>query len=389
MVIQNTLKYGSKSIRILSIFLLLSIGINATPLVSTDSLTRFVQNIHTYNRMFPREQVYLHFDNTGYFMGENIWFKAYVVSPQGFRPSALSRVLYVELLTPEGRIVQQQKLKIVDGQCDGMIPLGKLLHAGFYEVRAYTALMLNWEEENVFSRVFPIFNAPKDEGVYDNPRMVKLSHTERLPDMRKQPLKADALNMSFFPEGGKLVEGLPSTLFFKATDKRGNTLAVQGQVFDQQGVVMGTFSTSHDGMGRIVLTPNRGESYYAEVTIEGNSVGKRFNLPMAEQQGYVMSVNNMRDENVTIQLARNEQTDTTTAVGLTIMCRGQVVMFRQIDWQGRNTALLNIRKESLPEGVNQLTLFDTIRTYSCRTPMLYFSQTGWEYFSRWRKIQGT
>ena len=159
----------------------------------TDSLAHFVRSIHTYNQLFPREQVYLHFDNTGYFMGETIWFKAYVVSPQGFKPTALSRVLHVELLTPEGRVLQTQKLKIENGQCHGHIPLAELLHAGFYEVRAYTAYMLNWKDAPVFSRVFPIFNAPKEQGVYDTPRMVKVPHTERLPRMRMERPKSEKL----------------------------------------------------------------------------------------------------------------------------------------------------------------------------------------------------
>ena len=346
-----------KAIAIACLLLLLC-AVTTRASLPHDSLARFVKNIHVYNQMFPREQVYLHFDNTGYFMGETIWFKAYVVNPQGFKPTELSRVLYVELLTPEGRVLQTLKLKIEDGQCHGHIPLNELLHAGFYEVRAYTALMLNWEDAPVFSRVFPIFNAPKEEGVFENPRMVKMSHTERLPKMREQLPEAKALNVTFFPEGGKLVEGLPSTLFFKATDRQGNARNIRGQVLNQRGEVVATLSTCHDGMGRFVLTPNRGEAYHAEVTSEENDQTQRFDLPKAETRGFVMSVNNMRDENLIVQLSRNEQTDTTASVGLTILCRGEVTMFKRIDWQGRNTALLNIKKDELSEGVNQLTLFD-------------------------------
>lgn len=325
----------------------------------TDSLTHFVRSIHTYNQLFPREQVYLHFDNTGYFMGETIWFKAYVVSPQGFKPTALSRVLHVELLTPEGRVLQTQKLKIEDGQCHGHIPLAELLHAGFYEVRAYTAYMLNWKDAPVFSRVFPIFNAPKEQGVYDNPRMVKVPHTERLPEMRVERPKSEKLNVSFFPEGGSMVEGLPSTINFKATDKRGNPLEIEGRVLNNRGEVVGQMRTQHDGMGRFALQCHTGETYHAEVAVKGADDTQRFDLPAPLKQGYTMSVNNLRDGNMVVQLARNGLTDKAQDLGLTILCRGEVVVFKPIDWQGRNTALLNIPKGELPEGVNQLTLFDT------------------------------
>ena len=77
-----------------AVFLFLSllgfVGVGASPLSPlspADSLKRFVKSIYTYNYLFPREQVYLHFDNTGYFMGETIWFKAHVVNPDGRRES--------------------------------------------------------------------------------------------------------------------------------------------------------------------------------------------------------------------------------------------------------------------------------------------------------------
>ncbi|NPD93260.1 hypothetical protein, partial [Xylanibacter muris] len=43
-----------------------------------ERLRDFARNIDKFNHYFPQEKVYLHFDNTGYFKGERIWFKAYV-----------------------------------------------------------------------------------------------------------------------------------------------------------------------------------------------------------------------------------------------------------------------------------------------------------------------
>lgn len=338
------------------------VGVGASPLSPlspTDSLKRFVKSIYTYNYLFPREQVYLHFDNTGYFMGETIWFKAYVVNPEGLKPTAMSRVLYVELLTPEGRIVQQQKLKIEDGQCSGQIPLTELVHAGFYEVRAYTALMLNWEDEPIFSRVFPIFNTPKETGIYSNPRMSKLPHSERLHDKRERLPKAESLNVEFFPEGGEMVEGLPATVFFKATDKQSNALKVTGRILNQKGKEICSFASRHEGIGRFVFTPEAGETYRAEITVDGKKNIRLLDLPTPQKQGIVMSVNNLRDDRTYIQLARSEGTDSTKALGMTVMCRGRVLMFREVNWQGGHTTMQEIEKGKLPEGVNQVTLFDT------------------------------
>ncbi|OKZ19690.1 MAG: hypothetical protein BHV77_12000 [Bacteroides sp. 43_108] len=43
------------------------------------SLLRYPSMIDAFNRAYPQEKAYLHFDNTGYFIGETVRFKAYVV----------------------------------------------------------------------------------------------------------------------------------------------------------------------------------------------------------------------------------------------------------------------------------------------------------------------
>ena len=77
-----------------------------------DSLRRFVGGIESFNRLFPQEKAYLHFDNTGYFRGETMWFSAYVVRTDLGSLTDLSRVLYVELLDPTGEVVSTRKVRL-------------------------------------------------------------------------------------------------------------------------------------------------------------------------------------------------------------------------------------------------------------------------------------
>ena len=85
-------------------------------------LLRFAGNIHQFNSIFPQEKVYLQFDNTSYYTGEAIWFKAYVVNATTLQ-RAQSKVLYVDLISPTGVLLKQQNLKLVGGQADGVITL--------------------------------------------------------------------------------------------------------------------------------------------------------------------------------------------------------------------------------------------------------------------------
>ena len=145
----------------------------------TNALMRFAGNIHQFNNIFPQEKVYLEFDNTAYFQGETIWFKAFVTHATTFK-SAPSKVLYVDLVAPNGEVIRKQKHKIVGGQCDGAFRLldvgtsqsrekrGMVDYpSGFYEIRAYTQNMLDFSREALFSRVIPVYTKPKLEGEYD------------------------------------------------------------------------------------------------------------------------------------------------------------------------------------------------------------------------------
>ena len=123
-----------------------------------------------------QEKVYLHFDNNCYFLGDTIWYNAYVVLADDNSPEPLSRILYVELLNEQGYLMERQQLQInKSGQADGCFAICDTLFAGYYEIRAYTKWMLNFGYEPCESWCHPswlefdedqglcAWNLPKDE----------------------------------------------------------------------------------------------------------------------------------------------------------------------------------------------------------------------------------
>ena len=99
------------------------------------SLLSYLQNTYQFSQICQQEKVYLHFDNTAYFQGDIIWFSAYVVNASTQSP-APSKVLYVELLSPNGVVLKQLKLKVENGRASGSIPL---VDVSTEEARAYAA----------------------------------------------------------------------------------------------------------------------------------------------------------------------------------------------------------------------------------------------------------
>lgn len=329
--------------------------------IALKKLQGFVRNIATFNHLFPQEKVYLHFDNTAYYLGETMWFKAYVVNSTSNLPTQLSKVLHVELLSPEGRIMETQKLKIENGQCSGQFSLTHLIHAGFYEVRAYTRLMLNWDNEVMFTRVFPLYNYPREESkemFYNTPKMHLLSSTQSLPNYRPKAKKSEQINLTFFPEGGHLVEGLSSNVAFLVTDDSGNPLNnIEGIIYNDKNESLCNFRTLHNGMGKFQFTPQPEESYRAEILFQDKK--QTFKLPKASPQGYVITLNALRKDRIFIQLSRSKEIAPQHPLGLCGMCRGKITFFTPITWDKENRFMVDINRSELPAGVNQFAVFDS------------------------------
>ncbi|MBP5195789.1 MAG: hypothetical protein J6035_00065, partial [Bacteroidaceae bacterium] len=165
--------------------LLCSLSIFASSLSLRADAGEYIIRAAQWNRLYPQEKVYLHLDNTAYFLGETIWMKAYVTRSDTENRSNISRVLYVELISPRGFVVERRKLQVTDGLAWGDIKLTKrVLKPGYYEIRAYTRYMTNWGKRNFFSRVFPVFDKPRTEGDYSHMSLEPYDVT-RQPDERR------------------------------------------------------------------------------------------------------------------------------------------------------------------------------------------------------------
>ena len=343
-----------------------------------DELLRFAGNIHQFNSIFPQEKVYLQFDNTSYYTGEAIWFKAYVVNATTLQ-RAQSKVLYVDLISPTGVLLKQQKLKIVGGQADGVITLvdastaqardkrGALGYpGGYYEIRAYTNYMLNFNPETIFSRVFAVYELPeKDGNYYAETPVIKLRKTEP-SDPRPKTEKLPKINCSFYPEGGHLVADRPNRVAFKVTDNTGLGIDAQGRV-DGTDI---TFSTIHDGMGSFTVTPG---DRRISITLTVKDKTHTFTLPQTEQEGVSLQACTSPTDSLTLQIS-STPTLSGKPLGMALTCRGEIVDFCTIDPGQANTRITR-SMDGIPEGVCRINIFDTDGTLYASRAIYHHSQT--------------
>ncbi len=353
-----------KTYVLMALCFLLSLTLHGQDDNALGRLKQYVGNVATFNRLFPQEKVFVHTDNTGYFVGETIWFEAYVLRADQAAPTDISGVLYVELVDPFGEVTQTHKIKLENGRGGGQIPLDKLRADGFYELRAYTRYMTNWDAEGVFSRVIPIFAQPESEGDYDNLYITQAfvhsrseatlqadsARVDRLVNLKKEPKP----QVRFYPEGGHLIKGLPTRVAFEVFDEDSVITRAEGQLTGSDGQRLATVATRHEGRGVLDYVAGT-EAAQLELNINGRR--HRFALPEAEDEGCVMNVDTSRPEAVTTRLAASP-TLQGALMGLTRMHNGRVTYFDTLRLDDGWTTI-DFDTDKLDAGIHQLTVFDT------------------------------
>jgi hypothetical protein len=139
-------------------------------------LKSIIEKTAKFSANYPTEKVYLHFDKPYYAVGDTIWFKSYVTI-YDHQPSALSKIVYVDLINSRDSIVQSLRLPVVNGMANGNITLPQLtFQEGNYHVRAYTNWMRNFDADYFFTKNITIGNL----GDVTNPVNTHISFTNSL-----------------------------------------------------------------------------------------------------------------------------------------------------------------------------------------------------------------
>lgn len=144
---------------ILPLLLCFGILITFAYKVDDDPFSALIKKLEAYIEKYPQEKVHLHLDKPFYAIGDDIWFKAYVVNAQTGKPSTISNALYVELISEKDSVKKQIKLPVISGFTWGDFKLPDSFTEGNYRIRAYTQWMKNAGTEFFFDKTIKIGNS--------------------------------------------------------------------------------------------------------------------------------------------------------------------------------------------------------------------------------------
>ncbi len=282
----------------------------------------------------PQEKAYVQTDRQTYTAGESIWFKTYTMLEA--KPTVLSKVIYVDLLDATGSLVEKKMLKLKEGTANGVMDLRADLAAGTYYLRCYTLWMLN----------FPGFIPQKK---------ISIISSNKTAGNNTQPKPSATIRLSFFPEGGYLVNGIKSVIAFKALDAQGDPVTISGDIVNSKNEKLVSFKSTHDGMGSFELQPNANETYKAFVRTGAGS-SQSFVLPVAREEGIVLSVDNSGPSKIFVKATRSEKSkEKYNSLLLLAQLNYQVAYMGKFNFEeGLDAAAIN--KKSLPPGIMQITV---------------------------------
>jgi hypothetical protein len=169
---------------------------------------------------------------------------------------------------------------------------------------------------------------------------------------KRIPIVLKTMQVSLYPEGGDLVEGVPGRVYFAAKNMIGKPADVSGKVVDDRGQTVATFTSIHDGMGRFDIAPSADRSYHVEIE-KPAGIAQKFELPAAKAGGCVVrAVDGSSDRVAAICSASR-----TVLVEATL--REQHVAGGAVEVEAGKPAVVELPMDAAAQGAVRVTLFST------------------------------
>ena len=304
-----------------------------------------VGKLAIFNTTGDSEKTYIATDKEFYINGETIWYKVFLVN--GFTLSATdkSNVIYTELVNAKDSVLVRQILPNQGFGSQGNIDLPEDIEEGDYKLIAYTKYMLNEKNPVPYIKKITI-KVPQSQEIPQKIAQNEISLKNPSKEEQKRP------NITFYPEGGSIVSGIPGVLGVKATDDKGNGIALKGKIFDQNNNLVTVFSSFEFGLGKTTFTPELGKTYSANVVVNGKS--ESYPLPTSKKEGYVLGVQNF-GKFLNLNIATNIENGLKGTI-LVAHIRGQTI-FKHLEKTSNTDVLIKLITEKLEDGVVHFTLF--------------------------------
>lgn len=151
---------------------------------------------------YPIETIDMFSDRNVYISGENIFFSGLISLSNDSVP--FSKLVYIELVSPNGQKIEQAKIKIHDSTFEGNIEIPASLISGYYFIRAYSKWMRNGSPYAYTYKLIQIINPysievnglPDSLILIDQKNSIKTKYSDLFSISKNEFKKGDTMLLS-------------------------------------------------------------------------------------------------------------------------------------------------------------------------------------------------
>ncbi|MCX6237909.1 MAG: hypothetical protein NTY07_10205 [Bacteroidia bacterium] len=199
-----------------------------------------------------------------------------------------------------------------------------------------------------------VFFTPSQQN--GSPMMVSLdvpSGNDRLNLISKVPLASEKINITFFPDGGKLVPGIPQMVIYEATDQLGKPVSIRAEIIDEQGKFLSATATIQPGLGVLSLLNNNVNTLKLRITSDIGK-GQETSLPSLSPGSMSLSVKKNDGKNLSLLLGRSPKSELSKFM-IVAVSNGEMIWAS--DFELEQAGVLNVPLENFRSEIAAIAVF--------------------------------
>ena len=308
----------------ISVFCCCLITLGFCALMPIDVLQELELKYEAYMEKNPTAKINLVFNQPAFAAGDTAFFSAWYLDEELLAIKG-DHIVSLDLLNGNGITVQKIRFKVKNGRAANQMVVRADLPPAEYKFVAYTDWVRNFGDSWFFQKRIQIVSRKK---------------------LQTQPQKQN--DIAFYPEGGNLIEGLPSKVV--VVGPAANELTIRDASQSEVNKVL----LDSTGVGSFTITPKPEQAYY----VSWPTAEKKWSLPKALSDGLALTLTGNENHDILLSLPANSKW-ANKEIYAVVSSKGKLVVTKKALIPTNETFTLQIPLREKSDAFHQVFIFDS------------------------------
>ncbi len=328
--------------------------------------TALISKYKKYQYLTHAEKLYLATDRNCYICGDTLRFSGWLVNAGDLNAEKYEKILNVSFTDGEFNVIKQIIVPVDSGRIKGQLVIPESVDEGIYQLNAYTNYMRNMGDEFTFHKNIAIQSLKTDYKISSgNTYYLNKNDSDKQEESQDEnvSIKKDdknySLDVTFLPEGGTFVSGVPCRMAVIATSKiqKSDSIEYSGIVYDEDNQKISFFNSEFRGRCSFMIVPFTEEKYHVVIKDQKGSE-KTFQLPEIKDKGYVLRVEDKWGKDQIVLYVQSAGIVHDDSMFMVTSQKGKIVHAVPFVTSS-GSAAMQIKKNDFSTGIVQVTLFNS------------------------------